>query len=83
MFFKIMAGLAAVLLLGAGCVSSKEYQEIQERLAELQSCVEEANDRIDELNDQIQEANDLAWSSYEEMGTALANLQEAARLDCS
>ena len=45
------------------------------------SALEEANNNIEEANNKMYDANSYAWSSYNEMGTALDDLSDVAQSD--
>jgi hypothetical protein len=44
-------------------------------LSKNRSCLLEANDNIDQANSNIEDAKSSAWSDYDEMGSALDNLE--------
>lgn len=52
-----------------------EADHLQTRLSNYEDALSQANDNISEANSAIEEAQGYAWSSYEEMGGALENLQ--------
>ena len=53
----------------------KENFYLKDELAGYQSALDEANQNIEDANSMIEDAQSSAWSSYEEMGDALDNLQ--------
>ena len=52
----------------------EDNEQLSDSLAEYQYALEQANDNIEEANSVIEEAQSNAWSSYEDMGSALDNL---------
>jgi len=57
-----------------GCENEKD--ELEDQISELESDLEDYKTALSEANDRIRDANYYAWSSYEEMGDALDDLNE-------
>ncbi len=53
----------------------KENFYLKDELVSYQSALDEANQNIEDANSMIEDAQSSAWSSYEDMGSALDNLQ--------
>lgn len=53
----------------------KTIDELEYTITEYQSALEEANNNIEEANSTIEDAQGYTWSSYEDMGYALDNLE--------
>ena len=52
-----------------------DLSESQDLIDEYRDALNEANDNIDQANSSIEDAQSYAWSSYEDMGWALDNLE--------
>ena len=52
-----------------------QIQTLQDEISELDSRVNFYSDALDQTNSNIDDAKGYAWSSYEDMGYALDNLE--------
>jgi len=52
-----------------------EANECRDQVSEYQDSLSQANQNIEEANSYIEDAQSYTWSSYEDMGYALDNLQ--------
>lgn len=77
----IAALIISLLVLGQKFKEQRrQKQNLESRLDDYSSALGEANDNIDEANSYIEDAKSSAWSSYEDMGNALENLQTVSNV---
>lgn len=71
----IMVLLFVLLVLWTKYTSlSEENAGLQDTIAEYEDALVQANQNIEEVNSMIEDAQSNAWSTYEDMGSALDNL---------
>ncbi len=54
---------------------NKKVEELTDLVSEYEYALEEANENIEKANLIIEDAQNYAWSSYQEMGEILDNLE--------
>jgi peptidoglycan hydrolase CwlO-like protein len=67
--------ILTVLLLLSWSNYNKLKKETSDTINNYENALNEANSNIDEANSNIEDAKNYAWSSYDDMGWALDNLQ--------
>ena len=77
MFFQPSDGTSSNKRKDAKLTKQEEYCGVErEKISSLEEELENTKQKLDEANQAIVDAQSSAWSSYEEMGDALDNLQE-------